>query len=75
MQTAITTTRFGKEETHMKNVTVTFTGEQARILLTMIVNDTEQMKQNHDYPRNLVAQNDRMEERLRKAIMKAEGRI
>ena len=59
----------------MKNVTVTFTGEQARLLLTMIRNDTEQMKQNFDYERKFVAQNDRMEERLIKAILKAEGRI
>lgn len=59
----------------MKNVTVTFTGEQARLLLTMIRNDTEQMKQNAGYERKFVAQNDRLEERLIKAILKAEGRL
>lgn len=54
----------------MKNVTVTFTGEQAIILLNMIRNDTEEMK-NSRIDRKFILQNDRMEERFIKAIMKA----
>lgn len=58
----------------MKNVTVTFTGEQAQVLLTMIRNDTEGMK-TAGCERKFILQNDRMEERLIKAIMKAEGKL
>ena len=54
------------------NVTVTFTAEQARILLTMIRNDTEAMKRS-DCDRKFILQNDRMEERLIKAMFKANG--
>lgn len=54
----------------MKNVTVTFTREQAIILLNMIRNDTEEMK-NSRSDRKFILQNDRMEDRLIKAIMKA----
>ena len=58
----------------MKHVTVTFTGEQARILLNMIRNDTEALR--HDkWTKSIISQNDRMEARLLKAIMKAEGKI
>ena len=64
-----------EEELGMKQVTVTFTGEQARLLLTMIRNDTEEMKRIPDYDRRFIAQNDRLEERLIKAILKAEGKI
>lgn len=56
------------------NVNVTFTAEQARVILTMIRNDTESMK-NAGSERRFIQQNDRLEERLIKAIMKSEGRI
>lgn len=59
----------------MKQVTVTFTGEQARLLISLIRNDTEQMKRNRGFDRNFVAQNDRIEEKIIKAILKAEGKI
>ena len=57
----------------MHNVTVTFTAEQANILLNMIRNDTEQMKVNAGYEKKFVLQNERMEERLLKAMIKANG--
>ena len=58
----------------MKNVTVTFTRQQADVILNMIRNDTESMK-NCGCERRFIQQNDRMEEKLIKAIMKSEGRI
>ena len=59
----------------MKNVTVTFTRQQADIILNMIRNDTASMKENAGFDRRFIQQNDRMEDRLIKAIMKSEGRI
>ena len=56
----------------MKNVTVTFTGEQAKILLQMIRNDTESMK-NAECEKRFIAQNERIENRLLKAIAQSNG--
>jgi hypothetical protein len=58
----------------MKNVTVTFTRQQADIILNMIRNDTASME-SAGCEKRFIQQNDRMEERLIKAIMKSEGRI
>lgn len=53
----------------MKNVTVTFTGEQAKILLQMIRNDSMQWEQLGSEGRNFLQQNNRIENRLLKAMM------
>lgn len=58
----------------MKQVKVTFTGEQALVLLTMIRNDTAIMEaETVNKPRDLIQQNNRMEARLAEAIKKAQG--
>lgn len=58
----------------MKNVKLTLTYDQAQVLLTMIMNDTYEMERSGS-ERKFILQNNRMEERLRKAIMIADGRL